>query len=206
MQGTLYFMAAEAMECEYLFLPLDYEGEGFEQRIARLQLSEANNDQTGLAFCHNGLHDVESVWWCGVYLFFFNRFKDVEESDKQVEARQSKTKFLFPDFALGGERRNRLTNRIQLMDAFLTLNWTSRNKICKAADVVIRASKDIVTAYLEFEALIVSSAERVKADPTSINRSVKKAFAGAEVAFDGETVVPVKLTLVDAPINLHRID
>ncbi|EED79482.1 predicted protein [Postia placenta Mad-698-R] len=97
-QGTLQFMAAETMDREYLFLPVQLEERStMEQCTAfillnqRLNKTAAESTPNVGTFHHNYLHDIESMWWCGVWLLFFNCPKGYDEAQNDVEKRQAAT-------------------------------------------------------------------------------------------------------------------
>ena len=71
-------MAAETIALEYLFLP------------------DADTSEVPMEFIHFALHDVESVWWTGIWMVFFNHTPDHKEEAAQRTRRQQMTVSVFP--------------------------------------------------------------------------------------------------------------
>ena len=76
-QGTPHFMAAEAIAFKYLF---------------SLKMPTTPKSD----FTHFALHDIESLWWTGIWMIVFHLPPDHVETSDQKNARRQKTAKLFP--------------------------------------------------------------------------------------------------------------
>lgn len=143
-------MAAEAMQAKYLFLPLnpglDAENTAFSNYMEHLKLkdepsptklSAPDRPKPPPPFRHNCLHDVESMWWCAVYLLFFNRLEKIKETDEQIKARQKMTAKVFPEVHAGNDHRDFLTDFRFRGDALWKLTWKKRNEFSQAISKVM---------------------------------------------------------------------
>ncbi|KAF8868578.1 hypothetical protein CPB84DRAFT_1213750 [Gymnopilus junonius] len=63
--GSLEFMSIEAIGALYVFLPNDVDE------------TSLNPDSCNLAFVHNPLHDLESLWWIFIHFLFHFIARDV---------------------------------------------------------------------------------------------------------------------------------
>lgn len=125
-------MAAETMDREYLFLPVQLEERStMEQCTAfillnqRLNKTAAESTPNVGTFHHNYLHDIESMWWCGVWLLFFNCPKGYDEAQNDVEKRQAATVRVFPEFLAAARRLFWLTHLEKLGEA---LAWVREDE------------------------------------------------------------------------------
>ncbi|EGO04175.1 hypothetical protein SERLA73DRAFT_67889 [Serpula lacrymans var. lacrymans S7.3] len=84
--GTLNFMAVEVEAQRYNFKPSLAD-----------PLADAPTSRS--AFRYNPLHDLESMWWIGVWMIFNHR--DIEEMEDNIKEQIQQTQILFPE-VLGG--------------------------------------------------------------------------------------------------------
>ena len=89
-------MAIEVMQMEFAFRPLP-------EWTPILDITEDYEDEN-LPFCYNAIHDIESAWWVGFWMLFFNIPKGYAESSKISNQRQFKTDWVFPDTSNCGDR------------------------------------------------------------------------------------------------------
>ena len=208
------------MECEYLFLP--ESNVVIAESMSALELSDHKpitrpRRPPAPPFRHNGLHDVEATWWCGVYLFFFNRLEDAEEANDQITARQAATSIVFQDVPesarhltyLANSRLVHLTNEKKLQDCFSLLTWESREEFEGAITGMLYAPKIIVKAYRAFEERLMSNKKppvkvQFKSDHCDVDvyDIVKYVFNIAQISFAGKDIVPARTTPVDPPVML----
>ncbi|KAJ3760773.1 hypothetical protein EV360DRAFT_39112 [Lentinula raphanica] len=99
--GTPFFMAAETLAQKYQFKkedqlsdteeedsPPDFGNTWANKQLVRDPLASAQVSENTVAFYHNPLHDLESVWWIIIYIFFFN--DDAGSQSIVPDARQSR--------------------------------------------------------------------------------------------------------------------
>ena len=119
-------MAAEVMALEYFFVP--------ESLSLSLYLDEA---VVLPPFRHNPIHDMESVWWCQIWIFFFNYCRQkYEETKQQHYARQSATDRIFPgyvDAQSAGNRLSYLLAPVRLSDGIKLTSWSTEGNITRDA-------------------------------------------------------------------------
>lgn len=195
-------MAAEVMDCEYLFLPSSFEDEArltLRERLVSFTLSSSETPASSKpVFLHNGLHDVEAIWWCTVYLLFFNRLASVTETGEQANHRQAQTAKIFPDVLEGSARKAQLIDTDIRIRAFKSLTWLLLKEFVYAIAAIIEFPICLVQAYQAFEAGLVSVAGRLE-NPDAIV-SCRRVYSKlndvlglALIAFSGRKFVPVKI-------------
>ena len=79
-------MAAEVIRLEYLFRPTT---------VSSL-LEDSDEEVEQLPFRYYAMHDIESVWWLGVWMMFFFKPKGYPEPEDDSLRRQSEAKRVFP--------------------------------------------------------------------------------------------------------------
>ncbi|KAJ3844024.1 hypothetical protein F5878DRAFT_193879 [Lentinula raphanica] len=103
--GTPFFMAAETLAQMYQFddeqlsdtdeedSPPDFGDTWAHKQPVWDPIAPAQVSGNTVAFYHNPLHDLESVWWIIIYLFFFNDDEGSHSDDS--DARQCQMERLF---------------------------------------------------------------------------------------------------------------
>ena len=179
-------MAAEVMDLEYLFLPVDL-GTFLLRKMQALSIS-GNPPSIRPPFRYNRIHDVESIWWCGLYLLFFNVAKGVKETSQESSARQVTTAALFPAAPNGCARDLFLIDGRKQENALGSLTWATSSELSHTVAVVniIMVAGEFVNAYETFEACLVEPPDQyVAPDSFQVHSKLAVAFSEAEKAFNG---------------------
>lgn len=143
-------------------------------------------------FRYNYLHDVEPLWWCAVYLLFFNLPEGKKETDEQASVRNAVTAAVFPERPLGGQRRNVLVNQEVLLEKFDATLWMEETQHSHAIATLVAATKLIVRAYRAFE-------KRLAEDPgyraelpeaSRVRKAIVHAFNISRQTFEKTDIVP----------------
>ncbi|KAF8582551.1 hypothetical protein K439DRAFT_1635200 [Ramaria rubella] len=137
--GTMDFMSLEVEALKYLFHDDD----------------SLVPSQIRTLFHYNPLHDLESLWWIGVWMMFYHRptveQNDQEQIDKEYEAAIEQYKIhqnIFPGFLNSASRSRTLTLSTELASNLDSLP----NSCYKVALRLNRARRILVKAYQTAEA------------------------------------------------------
>jgi len=116
LQGTMHFMSIEVAARIFLFLPQQStEPTKFQDKLRRIQEQKSikNNKPAKLAFVHNHLHDLESLWWVAVWMVFYHDLRETEKSNEapladlqDVERQLAHARTLFPSLMESASRRD----------------------------------------------------------------------------------------------------
>ncbi|KAL5479081.1 hypothetical protein ACEPAI_2369 [Sanghuangporus weigelae] len=88
----LDFIACEALKNNYLHLPEADAQAILEGKVSLAQMSGRDNP----SFFHNGLHDLESLWWVALWILFFNRDASDAVNEALDKSRELAMNKLFP--------------------------------------------------------------------------------------------------------------
>lgn len=188
-------MAAEAMDLEYLFTTSrrTKHKNPFKQEEA-----EAQKESEAFLFRHNCLHDVESTWWCGIWLFFFKRLTSVaDETPVETAKRQWETSRLFPGVPLGSERSRYLHMEYKLTQAFNSLLSVKvkPEEVGLPITWMMADADQIVLSYKTFEKDLASKARSALsvAKELELHNTIKDTFAFAKVSLMGQEIASIKV-------------
>src|ERR1700735_311445 len=104
-QGTIDFMAAEVIAQEFLFLQASPDISFYEAKTRKEQIRL-------LPFHFNAIHDIELVWWLGVWMMNFFKPEGHVESKESSSIRQTETEKIFPG-TLVYDRRLRYIEKLE---------------------------------------------------------------------------------------------
>lgn len=110
-------MPVEVMASQYQFISF------------KVPISGPSNEDP--PFRYNALHDIESVWWVGLWILFFKRPKGDAEPNEKSRNHQLQTIRAFPGIYEHGVRLNYLDRAGEFY--YLTGKWTS-NELLAACD------------------------------------------------------------------------
>lgn len=195
-------MAAEVMAFQYLFDTDVDDGEWPRRTIIRPP------------FRHNTVHDLESIWWCSIWIFFFHYCcPNFEETKEHYEERKLATGKLFPGIVNWGEALSRvyyLKTPKKLKEFFLSTSWIDSPNITKemtdAISNVIRVAQDIVRCYQVFESTFKEFNQTLPPlDCSSVCATMWNAFNTGSSVFRGVEMEPVKIVWKNATHHSHRL-
>ena len=160
-------MPAEVMSLEFLFRPAE------DPSIDEGEVAEQATKDEELPFRYNAIHDIESVWWLGVWVVFFKKPEGYDEPRAKSLKRQAETGLIFPDDLVHYRRLS------YIRDPMVFRRYTER-WISEEFSFAIRAS-DVVRAmlanlYREIEEMLPDGLSRLSAKADRCN--TREAFPG----------------------------
>jgi len=119
-QGTMHFMSIEVAAQKFLFRPRVSGQSANVIEIVRRARGVVQNSTAPVPFCHNHLHDLESLWWVTVWVVFYNHFSTTWRSGdepplniKNAEHQLKLARILFPSVMKSTDRQNGFQTSIQ---------------------------------------------------------------------------------------------
>ena len=179
-------MPAEVISLTYLFCPPE-----------PISLDEADEPATELPFRYNAIHDVESIWWLGVWMMFFKKPKGYSEENNASLHRQLETGRVFPgDYIHYDARLLYVKDPVMFRNA--TRVWMSK-KFAYAVKVfdVVRAM--LSELYQEVEGTFFDGFTKLSAKADRCN--THEAFPGGPTE---DIYEPIKDTFLMAKLKFNN--
>lgn len=159
-------MAVELLAFEFLFLP-KAEDEASNKLVLDL----------GPPYKYYALHDIESAWWIGAWMLFFNHPKGYIESESEDQRfkRQASTEKVFPGALVHEGRRDFLSDartfqrRIEWMSALLRT----------AAGMLLTFGLKLKRLYETIEQSFPGIVDHLSTEPVPAQTSPRPAFPGS---------------------------
>ena len=120
-KGTPGFVAVEAAARYYMSIPPKGKEEPVSVILARILAKNGDHStepEVHPPFCHNDLHDLESLWWVAIWLFFFRQCeseRNLQIGERDVQRRVASSQ-LFRATSSYRERRDVLWNGSSFME------------------------------------------------------------------------------------------
>ena len=149
------FMSIEVAAQRFLFAPL-IRGSRADVR-GFLNRQERDQSIVPVAFSHNHLHDLESLWWVAVWVVFYNNFSEETPShasdrtpftSKNAEDQINLAKTLYPSVLNDTDRQGGFSQPDAFLDMCKKLPG-NKTVICNGLDVLRNL---LVTHYIAIEA------------------------------------------------------
>ena len=147
------FMSIEVAVQLFLFSPVKRRSRADVRRFLNGQ--ERDQSIVRVAFSHNHLHDLESLWWVAVWVVFYNNFSEETPSrdrtpftSKNAEDQINLAKTLFPSVLKDTDRQNGFSQPDAFLDMCKKLPG-NKTVICNGLDVLRNL---LVTHYIAIEA------------------------------------------------------
>ncbi|KAF9225611.1 hypothetical protein BS17DRAFT_553782 [Gyrodon lividus] len=150
--GTMQFMALEVENQEYLFQPPGASGNDYPDPLGTIPADFVCC--TFPSFRMNFLHDIESVWWAFVWVFFYHtNTPDMGYSLDELDAQWTQYQMAFPGAIGQSSRQNFFTNDGVLRRACHTLSAA-----CRSVGVggIVFFARALLESYREAEKLYPS--------------------------------------------------
>jgi hypothetical protein len=158
-------MPAEVMSLEFRFRPAKEEPPTYE--------FEEPTMVEELPFRYNAIHDIESVWWVGVWMMFLHKPDGYNEPEDKSRVRQSETSLVFPG-TLTSDRRLSYIKDTAVFRSY-TAKWISKEFLpaVGAFDVVRAVLRNL---YQEIEETFPDGLSKLSA--TAGRHNTREAFPG----------------------------
>jgi hypothetical protein len=181
-------MPAEVMSLRFLYRPV--------KKLPAIYKYKSNKPATKvevLPFRYNAIHDIESVWWVGVWMMFLHKPGGYNEPEDKSLDRQRETSLVFPG-TLTSDRRLLYVKDAPSFREF-TENWISEEFLpaVEAFDIVRAMLRDF---YQEIEETFPDGLSKLSA--TADRRNTREAFPGGPKE---DIYGPIQDTFLEAKVG-----
>lgn len=203
-------MASEVMDLQYLFFPLAHSSWAAEPGYTILV--------NPIPFHYNSIHDLESIWWCLTWLFFFNhchvKCEETRIRKMRYSERRKAMDKLFPEDISRTNARSRLTfldfpnNLLEYLDSSSCGPEESATlQMKREIKKLLVVTTDITECYRNFEAKLKKT-DRSLSPPSpnceGLYARLHEVFNKGSDIFNGVDMVPVKEERKNAIRRLRR--
>ena len=125
-------MPAEVMSLEFLFDLAEDPGPAEDPPTHEFEVNEEATE-IKLPFRYNAIHDIESVWWVGVWMMFFHKPGGYNEPRENSLDRQLETSLVFPGTLVSDRRLSYVRNRGVFRE--YTIKWISKGVLTRCPSI-----------------------------------------------------------------------